>query len=282
MKPAPPIIATVLRSGGEYTPEHVQKLRHAVATNLHRPHRFMCLSDMEVPGIQVIPFAHDWPKWWGKIELFRPGIFSGPMIYFDLDTWITHSLDEICAYDGPFAMLDDFFHPHLAASGMMMWTPSERTETIYEAFQADAPRLMRPYEGTGDQAFIRSVIPGAKRIQSLFPGKVVSWKVHCAESGIPKEAAVVCFHGVPRPWEVQAETSLAHTTSYGQWLLALEEEAVEATETQRIDEVIALSWVDVGPGKELAIEVAQEIFDEIGETKTGLWVATYPRDRKAA
>ena len=281
----PLTIATVLRSGGEYTSEHVQQLRHAVASNLHRPHRFVCLSDVEVPGVVVIPMLHNWPKWWGKIEMFRPGLFEGPVVYLDLDTWITNSLDDLFAWRGGFAMLSDFYTPKEAASGMMMWTPSPETDEVYRRFiQCEPDWVMRRYEGVGDQAFIQEIAPPTDRIQDSIPGKVVSWKVHCAETGIPRDAAIVCFHGVPRPWTVQQETELNHAERYGRWLLGMKAAGIETTVIRETHNIVSVTVVEVGEGQEVAIWSAEGVFHEIGRTPNGLWVATYPgaNERKAA
>jgi len=281
----PLTVASVLRSGGDFTPEHVQQLRHAVATNLHRPHRFVCLSDMKVPGIEVIPLTHSWPKWFSKIELFRPGIFEGPVAYLDLDTWITNSLDDLLAWRGEFAMLSDFYSPKEAASGMMMWTPSPVSEAVYPEFlAADPERVMRRFEGVGDQGFIRSVVPAPDRIQNLFPGKVVSWKADCAKNGIPHSASVVCFHGQPRPWVIQDETEVAHATRYGRWLLSLETEGIGVSVVRETHNIVSVTVVEVVEDRDRAVELARGAFHEVGETANALWVATYPglNERKAA
>lgn len=274
----PLTVASVLRSGGDFTPEHVQQLRHAVATNLHRPHRFVCLSDLEVPGIEVIPLLHGWPKWWSKIELFRSGIFEGRVVYLDLDTWIINSLDALFAWNGKFAMLSDFYHLHKPASGMMMWTPSPVSEEIYSRMvdQEDQRDWMVRYGGRWDQEYIGPIVPDAHRIQDLFPGKVVSWKIHCAEDGIPQDAAVVFFHGQPRPWVVQDETEAAHATRYGQWLLSLEAEGIEISVVRETHNIVSVTVVSVEEERERAVELARRAFHEIGETANGLWVATYP------
>jgi len=55
-------VICVLRSGGQYDAEWVRKLRDGVKRNLARPHRFVCLSDVDVP-CERIPLQHDWPGW---------------------------------------------------------------------------------------------------------------------------------------------------------------------------------------------------------------------------
>ena len=90
------IVACVLRSGGIYSPEWVRKLRDGVARQFTVPHRFVCLSDVDVSAIcERIPLVEDWPGWWSKIELFRSGLFDDTVLYFDLDTVPVGSLDAM-------------------------------------------------------------------------------------------------------------------------------------------------------------------------------------------
>jgi len=113
--------ACVLRSGGIYTPEWVRKLSRAVGFHASRPHRFVCLSDVDVP-CERIELSSDLPGWYAKLELFRPGLFDGPVVYLDLDTLVIGDLTPLEAIaDGPLAMLSDFYQPRMAASGVN-WT----------------------------------------------------------------------------------------------------------------------------------------------------------------
>lgn len=185
------IVACVLRSGGEYTPEHVARLRDGVARHL-TGHEFICLSDVDVP-CERIPLAHDWPGWWAKLELLGHD-FADRVFYFDLDTLIVGDLSEMAAYDGDMAMLSDFYRPSLAQSGVMAWTPGEATQRLYSAFCEQGRNGFR-----GDGEWLHAnVMPD--RLQDRYPGQIVSYKVHC-QRGIPEGARVICFHGPPRPWQ---------------------------------------------------------------------------------
>ena len=84
-------IACVLRSGGDFDAEYVERLRDGVAANLSLPHRFVCLSDIEVP-CERVALRHGWPGWWSKLELFEQ--LKGRVLYFDLDTVIAGSLNR--------------------------------------------------------------------------------------------------------------------------------------------------------------------------------------------
>lgn len=200
-------VACVLRSGGDYTPEHVLHLRDGVAKHLTIPHRFTCLTDTPIPGVHCILLAHDWPGWWSKLELWRPGVFPGPVLYFDLDTIITGSLDELAGAAHTFTVLRNFWvypgHPRIG-SGMMAWGCD--LSAIYHKFM-DAPdaymAASQTKENWGDQGFIAWAAPfRADRWQVRFPEQVVSYKKHVLPNGdrVPEGARVVCYHGRPRPW----------------------------------------------------------------------------------
>lgn len=93
-------VVCVLRSGGKvgYDVSWVERLQRAVARNLTRPHRFSCISDQPVP-CHRIEMLTDWScgakGFWSKMQLFQPGLFTGPTLYLDLDTVICRNIDEI-------------------------------------------------------------------------------------------------------------------------------------------------------------------------------------------
>jgi len=89
-------IVCVLRFGGKvgYDASWVEKLKNAVARNLTLEHKFICLSDCDVPCERIELDMID-NGFWSKMQLFKPGQFSGPVLYIDLDTVICKSIDEI-------------------------------------------------------------------------------------------------------------------------------------------------------------------------------------------
>lgn len=191
-------VACVLKTGGLYDVEWVYALGAGLYDHLGHPgvdFEFVCLTDDDIRWAWAVPLQHGWPGWWSKIELFRPGLFGGPVLYLDLDTLVLGDLSEIVSYDGPFAMLSDFYRPKVAQSGVMMWTPSDETAAIYETVRADEARILYSYRGDGE--FLHDQLPSADRIQDLCPGQVVSYKVH-ARQGPPENARLVCAHGPPK------------------------------------------------------------------------------------
>jgi hypothetical protein len=206
-------IACLLRSGGDYRPAHVAFLKAEIEKHLTVPHRFACLSDVDVP-CERIPLTVRWPGYWSKIELFRPGLFTGPVFYIDLDSGIVGNIDDL-VIDHHFTMLRDFYWPEFPASGVMAW--SVDLSAIYHAFvkHGDAYMKAKPERGTqGDQGVIAKHTPVAPDFwQDRFPGRVISYKVHVRkpmdrrETGngsIPAGASIIAYHGKPRPWQVAA------------------------------------------------------------------------------
>jgi len=188
-------ILTVLRSGGEYKPEHVYRLAKQC-----RPHGFLCLTDVPL-DVPYFPLMHDWPGWWAKIELFR---LSGPILYMDLDTTIVGDLEPFleAVEEHEFIMLRPFAERRKGwASGLMGW--SGDLSEIYRNFLTDPTGNMnrcRTFNNWGDQGFISNNTPVEPVAwQDVLPGKVVSYK----KDGMKEDASIVCFHGNPRPWEIE-------------------------------------------------------------------------------
>lgn len=200
-------VACVLKSGGEYKQDYVRALSYAVATNLKVPHRFKCLSDLPGEGYTTIELVNDFPGWFSKIELFRKGIFPGPVFYIDLDTAITGSLDDI-VLGHTFTVLENFWTPGTIGSGLMAWNCD--LTAIYDAFCADPKAAMAEYttrQKFGDQGFIQAHSPvPLEHWQTKFPGRVASYRKHCL-NGVPEGVSVICYGGKVRPWNTKLKAA---------------------------------------------------------------------------
>ncbi|RYF05591.1 MAG: hypothetical protein EOO77_28205, partial [Oxalobacteraceae bacterium] len=94
--------------GHSYDATWVQKLASGAARHLTVPHRFVCLTNMgEIEGVETIPLSNDWPGWWSKVEMFRPGLFDGPVLSFDLDVLFTGNIDHMAGPFDSMVMLHD-------------------------------------------------------------------------------------------------------------------------------------------------------------------------------
>jgi len=174
----------VLKSGGIYTPAHVERLRAMVWQPV------TCLTDCpDVPG-PTLPLRHGWPGWWSKLELFEHDL--GHVCYFDLDVTV-QSLDWLKDLDSAaFYAMADAYQPGGCPvnSSVMVWQGP--MPAIVAGF---GPEAMAGCPG-GDQEWIWRKLGSAIRL--IQPPAVVSYKKH----GKKAEYGVVVYHGRPKPWDV--------------------------------------------------------------------------------
>lgn len=177
----------VLRSGGDFKPEHVNRLAAMVPD-------LICLTDMQVEGVKTIPLQHDWPKWWSKINIFSPDIESDIM-YFDLDTTVL----KMPVMPTKTTVLRDFTDHRVIGSGLMFIKHEDKAQ-VWDDFVKNARHIMdtcKHWPNYGDQGYLRRFFIRAQKWQDI--AKVYSYKMH----GFPDDAEVVCFHGKPRPWDIE-------------------------------------------------------------------------------
>lgn len=179
----------VLRSGGEYRPEHVQWLARQVPG-------IVCLTDTEVPGVECIRMRHRWPGWWAKMNAYDPEQISGDMLLMDLDT-VVFSLPDMPVET---TVTPDFYKPQLMSSTFVFVTAEDR-KRIWSGFISDPDAHMKSCRTRmrwGDQGFVQAYIGNAPRWN---PEQVCSYKVNIRGRTVPHGMRVICFHGKPRPWE---------------------------------------------------------------------------------
>jgi len=195
-------------TGTAYDPYYVQRLKGSVAENLTIPHRFVCITEHDIPFVPLtmIP-PTPWPGWWGKLGLFRPGVAAERNLWLDLDVVVTGSLDELVERYGDCELACP---ANWAASGhggcqssVMLW--NGKLHAPYELFDPKDARWPPVNDGGlwGDQEFItrlkdRGVINVTHTDETL----VRSYKYHC-RNGLPDNCRVVVFHGQPKPADVQ-------------------------------------------------------------------------------
>lgn len=214
-------IACVLKTGGVYDFKYVNALANAVAKNVTIPYEFTCITNDDTNFNnnvhKIIKFKHDFPKWWGKIELFRPHVFETEQVFFlDLDTVIVKNMDEIISYSGKFCGLRDFYKIISLGSGLLSWQPKYH-HNIYNNFLPKSRYIMNNTP-EGDQRWIDDQVSSKKDyFQDIFGQKIVSWKKHCVKNNqitIPHEAVIICFHGKPKPHEIQHDTIVSNWKPY--------------------------------------------------------------------
>ena len=188
--------------------KYVDTLRSMCARHCP-PHEFVCITEAEQAG------------YWCKLELFRPGRFTGNVLYLDLDVVISdrlHGLVDLLE-TGDFWALDDFAWPlsraqelaemHAAGtlnpdipahmvprlggfgtcnSSVMLWN-GDAGRDIWEQYTPEAAADLH-----GDQNWITRVM--GERIHLIPAGWAGSYRLG------PEGCPITVYHGEGKPHEV--------------------------------------------------------------------------------
>lgn len=229
------IVACVFVAGPvPYSVDYVVRLERMARRYLRSWFRFVCLTDQAAAfkgtGIETVSIASraDVPAngrgYWAKIELFRPGVFSGAadprerVLYLDLDSLIVGDLAPLAEYPGHLALITDVIAGDTKAratvdrygrqivrrfnSSAMVWTANDRIlSPLYYDWTPDvAARLSTDQDWIGEQCAVADGMP-----YEWFP------RISRQQPPWPSEAKVVlvkkpkCHQAVDRwPWFEQA------------------------------------------------------------------------------
>ena len=198
--------------GDKYPDYYAQRLKRTVKENLSIEHRFVCISDHDIEGVETIPPINDLPGWWGKTNLFSFDVCDDHNLYFDLDVVITGDLDDLVNGYGNVTLAMPL---NWAASGhggcqssVMLWTKNYNVKQIHDSFDpaiAHWPPINRPPILWGDQEWITQLRDSHKvQVHPINEQWVKSYKYHCGD-GLPFDCRVVVFHGEPKPADVKAD-----------------------------------------------------------------------------
>jgi hypothetical protein len=214
----PLTVACVWRTGGVYDHhDYVGPLARAVKRNLALPHRFVCLTDAPAsrlpPGVEPVPLLHDWRRYWAKVELYRPGLFSGPVLYLDLDTVVCGDITEIASADDPVLAAWDLNRGWLNSS-LLRW--SVDLSFVYRRMADDPAGTMAAFTEPalyGDQGLLQDELTRRnvpwRWVQARFPGQVV-WQPNAErQHAAPAGTRISMWYGDPKPHEVTGSAFLA-------------------------------------------------------------------------
>lgn len=199
-------IVTLLHHGGVYSPEWVQKLQRQCA-RWAPAHRFVCLSDQEVPGVETLDFWWGWPKWFRKFELYRPGLVPGRALFLDLDTLVIGPLAPLVERPEPVVWHEDGVWKGRLSTALALWTGDDLAY-LYDEFRASPAKIMDPaFKGAApnsvhtDQSAIDVMFRGEKVFDTqILPGFSVHNRDVWREQ--PAGASLVHCCGEAKPHEV--------------------------------------------------------------------------------
>ena len=203
-----PVNFVCLKAGKAYSAEYVNILFDMVKRNLSEgfPGTFYCITDDPeglAEGIKVIPLPDDLETWWGKLFMFKRGLFEdgAKCVFLDLDTLIIGNIDWLAQYDWKLATLRDFYQPNRFGPAVIAWEAGN--SVIWDKWiEAGKPR-----HPMGDLWWINKLNEEGLAVEALqdkYPSKFCSYKADCKPYP-PKGTSIVCFHGQPKPSNCAAE-----------------------------------------------------------------------------
>ena len=204
--------------GDKFDESYVHNLKAAVARNTTVPHEFVCFSDRQIAGVKTLLLKGGYTGWWNKLQLFD-GRIKGRIVYLDLDTLITSSIDWLMKYTGTFAGIEDLgvanaHQQHLKGrlqSGVMAWR-SEAMDWINFEFTMTQAAVMGKYRGDGE--YLNDIVKQRDLLQHLYPKKIQSYKYEVYPQRLDG-TSIICFHG--RPSVIQAMNESVTTPMKTYW-----------------------------------------------------------------
>ena len=165
---------------------YTMKLFRALVRNSTRPWSFEVITESKFPA------------WWGKLEMFPA---KERTVYLDLDTIICGNVDFLFDYDGDFCIRRNPWPGRAWCDSSLFSLAPGYGKEIAKRFFDDPKKIMDHYRS--DQEFLGDMIAQDKADiwQEIAPRKTQSYKANALEHG-PDGAAIVAFHGIPKPHEL--------------------------------------------------------------------------------
>ena len=204
------IVVTCVWWGTKFPVEYVYNLKNAVERNTTVPHKFVCYSDKPIKGIETKLLRPGYKGWWNKLQLFDPANKVGErIVYFDLDTIITGSIDWLLEDKSWFMGIEDvgagnFWQPHLKnvlQTGVMSWDFNP-VSFIWGEFVMRFDEISERFRGDGEYLTTRINPYQRTLLQHKYPNKLKSYKYNIYPGPPDDKTSIICFHG--RPSIIQA------------------------------------------------------------------------------
>lgn len=231
--PAPligPLHVACLIHGHVYDWTYVERLYNSVRRNTTYEVVFHVFTEYtrEVPSHMIRHDLVEWPdvhgprkSWWYKMQIYNPAHYSGPLLYFDLDTVILKSIDWIpklpIRYFWASRDFRQLWRPtHRGINSSVMWWDTQRFDWMYQEFEKrNIYHLMKQYQGDQDYA---SDLLTDRDLRYFPPNYTASWRWQCLDGGmdfrtrkylapntgtqVDPQTSILIFHGSPKPHEL--------------------------------------------------------------------------------
>lgn len=194
----------LLKHGGKYTAEHVNRLAGQVRRWSGGKARVVCYTE-DPAGVDClteplpVDLYPDISGWWWKIWVFARG---RSLLYLDLDVTVIGDPSPLCEPEGSWRALRDPWRGGFNTSVVRTRHDGDR---LWSKFLERRPD--RSARGvTGDQEFFTEVL--GQEVDPWPYEWAVSYKHHIlgkkrkeGPEPVPADCRIVYFHGNPKPWD---------------------------------------------------------------------------------
>lgn len=210
----PITVCCVLRTGGDFDAEYVERLYAGVRDNWLGSLDFLCLTNsgpLGIAGVRQQELTGDWPGYWCKMGLYHKSV-KGTLLFFDLDTMIIGSLSAIQC-ERQLSILTSFRKKrrNTICNSSVMVLPEAVRPMIWKAWERHPERWMAHYiypargsvRQAGDEGLTVDTW-NAHRVkwfglQQSYPQQFASYGKYVRNEIDRSAARVVVFFRDPRP-----------------------------------------------------------------------------------
>ena len=223
-----------LKWGTYYPAEFVNRLYRGVKAHLHRPFRFVCITEDPsglVDGVETadIPPAPPgmiyneeytgWPNVLLKLFVYKPGFANlvGPTLFLDIDQIIVGDLD--CFFDykpGEFCIIHNWVElrkrlfrkvPFCGNSRVFRFEAGGKFAYVFEKFMSEIPVTTDLEKYPTEQLYMTLAVGKDKVnfwpdnfVRSFKRSCVWPWPLnHFLTPRLNPDTRILCFHGAPNP-----------------------------------------------------------------------------------
>jgi hypothetical protein len=203
--------------GHAYRPAHVQRLARSVAQWLPVPHRFVCITDRTIPGVETMrdPASRYAARCYRRLWLFsEPARMLGDgLLHLDLDLVICGSLEPFVSRDVDFAIYraGSIAKRGYSLNPSVFWLRPGTQTDIWERYHAHPTRLAMKANAAGfwgsDQAVISYLRMDPEPPTFGDADGLVSYR-RIRSEGLrepPAGTRIVSFHGKRTPFEAEIQ-----------------------------------------------------------------------------
>lgn len=238
-----------LKWGTRYPAEFTNILHRSVRRHLHRPFRFVCVTDNASgldPEIDTVPIPENpfpdrfakWPNIYMKLAIFRPGFadLRGPTLFSDVDVVIQRDLDGFFDYEpGANCIIHNWVEsrklifrkrPAVGNSSLFRYNAGE-CDYVYETFLREVDDALDPQKYPTEQAFLTHAFRNVRWwpeewVKSFKRTCVPAFPLNLFVRPRKPDTRVLVFHGKPDPDQAVAGYStgkLEHRVKPCPWIL---------------------------------------------------------------